>query len=58
MLKKLLPTTGTWFIDGTFEEAVQLRHPVSTLTRTLAPNPRPEPSPSSSLPLTLARSTS
>jgi len=31
-LDKLLPTTGTWFLDGEFNEAVTLHHPVNILT--------------------------
>ena len=31
-LDKLLPTTGTWFLDGTFDESVTLHHPVNILT--------------------------
>ena len=31
-LDKLLPTTGTWFLDGAFEDAVTLHHPVNVLT--------------------------
>ena len=29
---KLLPSTGTWFLDGPLETAVKLSHPVSALT--------------------------
>jgi len=31
-LAKLLPTTGTWWLDGDFNEAVTLHHPVNILT--------------------------